>query len=134
MVDRSFIQRDGEGRVMIKAIDNGDGTYSIATTPAGVGGTPTHSNPSVANATSVTILDANTDRRYVLIQNNSTANIAISLAGLVLTGIVPTTAKPCIVLPPGASYENPSHFRPTSAITAYQTSGGAIETISVVSL
>ena len=94
----------------------------------------THANPSVANATSVTILAAQSDRKYLLIQNNSAADVAISLVGATLTGIVPTTANPCIVLDAGASYENPSHFCPTNAITAYQTSGGAIETITVVSL
>lgn len=106
-----------------------DGTTGLPIT----NGEAVHANPSVPNATSTTILAANSARRYLLIQNNSAANIAISLAGLALTGIVPTAAKPCIVLAAGASYESPAHFCPTGAITAYQTSGGAIETISVVS-
>ena len=94
----------------------------------------THANPSVANATSVTILAAQSNRKYLLIQNNSAADVAISLVGDTLTGIAPTAANSCIVLDAGASYESPAHFCPTGAITAYQSSGGAIETITVVSL
>jgi hypothetical protein len=94
--------------------------------------TPVHTNPNVANATSVTLLAANADRRYLLVQNNSAANIALSLEGGVLTGIVPTVTNECIVLAPGASYESPSHCCPVGAITCYQTSGGSINTISVV--
>lgn len=93
---------------------------------------PVHTNPNVANATSVTLLAANADRRYLLVQNNSAANIALSLDGGVLTGIVPTVTNECIVLAPGASYESPSHCCPVGAITCYQTSGGQINTISVV--
>lgn len=94
-------------------------------------GTPTESNPSIANATSVTLVAANPARKYLLIQNNSGANIQLSLAGGVLTGIVPSTANPGIVLIPGASYESSPVFCPTSDITVYQTSGLAIETVSV---
>ena len=127
-----FLEHGPTSKIPIKVIDNGDSTYSLRVATAAAGAA-VHANPSVANATSVTILAANANRKYVRIQNNSAANIAISLAGLVMTGIVPTTAKPCIVLAAGATYENPAHFCPTGAITAYQTSGGAIETISVVS-
>lgn len=94
-------------------------------------GALTESNPSVANATSVTLLAANAARKYLLVQNNSAANIQISLAGGVLTGIVPSTVNPGLVLIPGASYESSPTFAPTGAITVYQTSGGAIETVSV---
>lgn len=94
--------------------------------------TPTESNPSIPNATSTTISAANPARRYLLVQNNSGANIMISLSGGVLTGIVPSTANPGLLLVPGASYESPPNFCSNSAITVYQTSGGAIETISVV--
>lgn len=95
-------------------------------------GTFVHSNPSVANATSVTLLAANTARRYVLIQNNSAANICISLNNATLTGIVPSSTNPCIVLAAGASYISPPNAAPTAAITVYQTSGGAITSITTV--
>jgi hypothetical protein len=94
-------------------------------------GTPTESNPSIADATSVTLVAANATRKYLLIQNNSAANVQVSLAGSVLTGIVPSTANPGLLLVPGASYESAPNFCTTSAITIYQTSGGAIETVSV---
>lgn len=88
--------------------------------------------PTVANATSVTIASANPLRTYVLIQNNSAANVMISPSGGVLTGIVPTSTNKGIVLSAGAAWENPPHIDVAGAITAYQTSGGSINTISVM--
>lgn len=94
--------------------------------------TPVETTPTVTNATSFTLVAANTARRYLLIQNNSAANVMVSLSGQVLTGIVPTSTNKGIVLPPLATYESPSNYCTVSAITIYQTSGGNINTISVV--
>lgn len=92
----------------------------------------THSNPTVATATSTTLLAANANRRYFFIQNNSAANIAISLSAATITGIVPSNSNPVIVIPPSASFECPPNAVPTGAITGYQTSGGSISTITCV--
>lgn len=91
-----------------------------------------HSNPSVTTATSTTIIAANTSRRYLLVQNNTAANICISLNAAVLTGIVPSNTNACIVLAAGATYESPQNACPTAAVTAYQTSGGTVTTITTV--
>lgn len=89
--------------------------------------------PTVANATSVTIAAANPQRRSLFVQNNSSANIMISLEGATLTGIVPSASNIGIVLPAGASFEAEGYgICPVGAITAYQTSGASINTISVV--
>jgi len=92
----------------------------------------THTQPSVLTATSFTCLATNTLRRMATIQNNSGANILINLNAGVLTGIVPTATNLGIVLTPGSSYTTPPNAAPTVAITCYQTSGGTINTISVV--
>ncbi len=95
-------------------------------------GTPVETSPTVANASSVTLLAANLARKYLLIQNNSTANIMISISGSTLTAIAPTSTNVGMVLIPTASYESPTDYMPTSAVTCYQTSGASINTISVV--
>lgn len=87
--------------------------------------------PSITNATSFTMLIANSQRHYLLIQNDSAANILCSLAGATLSGIVPTSTNIGLVLVPGASYESNASFVTTSAITCYQTSGGTINTIVI---
>lgn len=92
----------------------------------------TTTTPSVTTATSFTILAANRNRNYLLIQNNSSANIMVSLSGATLTGIVPTSTNIGVVLIPGASYEALPGMVTGSAITAYQTSGATINTIVVV--
>jgi hypothetical protein len=56
----------------------------------------------------------------------------INLAGAALSGIVPSTANPGIVIIAGGSYESPPNYVSNSAITVYQTSGGAIQTISAL--
>lgn len=87
--------------------------------------------PTIANAASVTIAAADPDRKYLMVQNNSGANIMISLSGAVLTGIIPTSTNIGIVLASGAKWES-TGVAPTSVITAYQTSGAPINTVSVV--
>lgn len=89
--------------------------------------------PTIATGTSTTILAGRMSPKYILIENNSAANIMISLSGNVLTGIVPSATNIGMVLTPGSSYESPPNSVPTSAITCYQTSGGSINTVYVVS-
>lgn len=92
----------------------------------------THTQPTITTATSFTLLAANTARTYMLVQNNSAANIMINLNNGTLTGIVPTSTNLGIVLAPNQSYESPPNACPVAAITVYQTSGGNINTVSVV--
>lgn len=115
--DYSTINTDANGNIWVR------NTYP---------GTPTATQPSVTTATSFTILAVNSARRTLTIQNNSAANILISLTGAALTGIVPTATNIGLVLTPGSSYTSPPNYITTSAITCYQTSGGTINTVSVV--
>lgn len=98
-------------------------------------GTFVTTTPTIATATSTTILAANPNRKTLIIQNNSAANIAIGLGGETLTGIVPTSTNKCYVLPSTAG-SNVLILRdmslPSNAITAYQTSGGNINTLVVI--
>lgn len=94
--------------------------------------TVTHTQPSVTNTTSFTLVAANTARRYMFIQNNSAANIMINLNNGTLTGIVPTATNLGIVIVPGGNYETPPNAVPTAAITCFQSSGGTINTVSVM--
>lgn len=93
------------------------------------GQTITDTTPTVITATSTALAFANASRKWMLIQNNSAANIGISLSGKTLTGIVPTSTNFCIVLVPGAIYESKG-FVSGTAITCYQTSGSTINTIN----
>lgn len=95
-------------------------------------GTPRAYNPSVADSTSVTCLAANRSRRMLTIQNNSAANIMISLTGATLSGIVPSGSNIGIVLSAGSSYTCPASYCTGTAITCYQTSGVAITSISLI--
>lgn len=95
-------------------------------------GAPVTTQPSVTNATSFTLLAANPLRKYFFIQNNSGSSILLSISGDVLTGIVPTSTNKGIVVVAGGAYESPNSYISTSAITVYQTSGGTINTITVV--
>lgn len=94
--------------------------------------TMTHTQPTVTNTTSFTLAAAATQRKYLFVQNNSAANIMINLNNGTLTGIVPTSTNLGIVIPPGGFYETPPNFSPTAAVTVYQSSGGSINTISVI--
>lgn len=98
-------------------------------------GNATVSTPTVATATSTTVLPANGFRKFLMIQNNSAANIAIGLSGQTLTGIAPTATNKCVVLPSTAGsnmirFDN--GFIPAGAITVYQASGASINTLVVV--
>jgi hypothetical protein len=106
------------------------GNVGVPTGVPGYGTTPTETNPTVANNTSTTILAAGT-RKGFGIQNNTAANIMISLSGATLTGIVPTASNIGIVLYPGQLYEPPSNDVSQSNITAYQSSGATTNQIYV---
>jgi hypothetical protein len=98
-------------------------------------GNTTTTTPTIATATSVTIAAAKPFRNFLLIQNNSAANVAINFEGAALTGIAPTATNKCYVLTSTAGsnivrFDN--GFIPAGAITAYQTSGSPINTVTVI--
>jgi hypothetical protein len=98
-------------------------------------GNATTTTPTIATATSTTLLAAKPFRNFLLIQNNSAANIAISFSGATLTGITPTATNFCYVLPSTAGsnvVRFDAGFVPAGAITAYQTSGSPINTVTVI--
>lgn len=99
------------------------------------GGNPTTTTPTMATATSVSILTATPFRKLLIIQNNSAANIAIGIEGQTLTGIVPTASNKCYVLPSTAGsniLRFTEGFVPSGIVTAYQTSGSTINTVTVI--
>jgi len=98
-------------------------------------GNTTTTTPTMATATSVTVATAKPFRKCLIIQNNSAANIAIGLEGQALTGITATSTNKCYVLPSTAGsniLRFTDGFVPAGAITAYQTSGGSINTLVVI--
>jgi len=98
-------------------------------------GNLTITTPTMATATSVTVAAAKPFRNFLMIQNNSGASIGLSFSGATLTGIAPTSTNFCYVLPHSAG-SNIVRFDgncvPAGAITAYQTSGGSIDTLVVI--
>lgn len=91
--------------------------------------------PTINTATSTTILPANQTRKLLIIQNNSAANIMVGLNGETLTGITPSATNKGYVLPSTAGANTlvlKDMALPSGAITAYQTSGAAINTIVVI--
>lgn len=98
-------------------------------------GKATVTTPTIATATSTQVLAANPFRKYLLIQNNSAAHIGIGLNGETLTGIAPTSTNKCINVPNSDTAKTivfAGQFVPSGAITAYQTSGGTINTLVVI--
>lgn len=98
-------------------------------------GTLLTTTPTINTASSTTILAANPNRKTLIIQNNSAANIMINLNGDALTGIVPTATNKGLVLPSSAGANTlilTDLSLPSGAITAYQTSGAAINTVVVI--
>lgn len=98
-------------------------------------GNTTTTTPTIATATSTTVLSANGFRKFLLIQNTSGADIAIGLEGQTLTGIAATSTNKCFVLKNTAGLNTlhfDGNFVPGGAITAYQTSGGNINTLVVI--
>ena len=91
--------------------------------------------PTIATATSATILAANVNRKLLIIQNNSAANIMVGLNGETLTGITPSATNKGYVLPSTAGSNTlvlKDMSLPSGTITAYQTSGASINTIVVI--
>lgn len=98
-------------------------------------GNTTTTTPSIETATSKTILAANPFRKLLIIQNNSAANVAIGFEGQTLTGIAPTSTNKCFVLTSTAGsnvVRFTEGFVPAGTITAYQTSGGTLNTVVVI--
>lgn len=98
-------------------------------------GNTTTTAPTINSGASTTVLAAKEYRNFLMIQNNSAANIALNFEGAALTGIVPTSTNKCYVLPSTAGsniVRFDAGFIPQGAITAYQTSGGAINTLVVI--
>lgn len=98
-------------------------------------GNTTTITPTIATATSTTILAANPFRKCLIIENNSGADVAIGLEGQALTGIAATATNKCYVLKNTAGLNIlrfTDGFVPGGAITAYQTSGSDINTLVVV--
>lgn len=91
--------------------------------------------PEVESGVSVTVLQANGFRKFLMIQNNSAANIAIGLNGETLNALAPSSTNQCMVLPasPGNNIIMfDSNFVPNGAITVYQTSGSAFHKVTVI--
>lgn len=98
-------------------------------------GNLTTTTPTIATATSTQVLAANGFRKFLLIQNNSAANIAVSFSGATLTGIAPTATNKCFVLPSSAGANTVVFDKdtvPAGAITVYQASGASINTVTVI--
>lgn len=67
--------------VPVKAVDNGDGTYSIRSVTTLSGSiTPTHTEASVGASTTA-VLAANANRKYALIINDSTSVVYLKIGG-----------------------------------------------------
>ena len=98
-------------------------------------GNTTTATPTISSGASTTVLAANPIRKFLLIQNASAANIAINFEGAALTGIAPTATNKCYVLSSTAGnnfIRFDAGFVPAGAITAYQASGSAINTLVVI--
>jgi hypothetical protein len=98
-------------------------------------GTLVTTTPTINTASSTTILAANPNRKLLIIQNNSAANIMVGLNGETLTGIVPSATNKGYVLPStdGANTLVLKDMSlPSGVITAYQTSGAALNTVVVI--
>jgi hypothetical protein len=59
------------------------------------------------------IFAANATRKYLLIQNNSSASLWVNF------GVNAAASQPSILIFPGQSYENPSHFCPTDRVDIF---------------
>lgn len=98
-------------------------------------GNTTTTTPTIATATSTTVLAANPFRKLLIIQNASAAHIGIGLEGQTLTGIAPTATNKCLNL---TNNDNGNRliftngFVPGGPITIYQTSGSSINTVIIV--
>ena len=121
----SVLQTDVNGNLKVNT-----GGTSVTIQP--FRGTATTTNPTIASGSSVQVLAANANRKYLNIQNNAAFNEVVSWNGGTLTGATPTSGNPCMILyANGGGYEWPASFVPTSAITVYQASGPSTNLVSV---
>lgn len=95
-------------------------------------GNTTTSTPTIPTATSTTLVPANGFRKFLLIQNYSGASIGLNYEGQTLSGVTPTSTNKCHVLVNTGTIRFDYNFVPTGAITVYQTSGGSINTVTVI--
>lgn len=84
-------------------------------------GAYTNSRATVLSSGVSTLLAADANRRYVLVQNNDTS---VSLR-LTMDGADPTTAQG-VRIPPGGYWESPAMYAPTGAIKAIAESGAGV--------
>jgi hypothetical protein len=98
-------------------------------------GNTTTTTPTINTGESTTIAVAKSFRNFLMIQNNSGANVALNFEGATLTGITPSATNKCFVLPHTAGsnvVRFDAGFVPAGAITAYQTSVPAMNTLVVI--
>lgn len=84
-------------------------------------GAYTNSRATVLSSGVSTLLAADANRRYVLVQNNDTS---VSLR-LTMDGVDPTTTQG-VRIPPGGFWESPAMYAPTGAIKAIAESGAGV--------
>ena len=122
MADNTFYIKDpSSGRSMGPFVghDNGDGTYSLATStnPASSGASGALTNRSgtiTTGGTAQTAIAANTSRKYVLILNPDTATEDLWFS----FDATAVAAAPSIYLHPGDAFEaGPGEFVPTGALS-----------------
>ena len=98
-------------------------------------GNTTTTTPTIATATSTTVLAANPFRKFLLIQNHSGASIGVGLEGQTLSGINPSATNSCFNLDNTNNANRlifSDGFIPGGVITVYQTSGAPINTVTVI--
>ena len=98
-------------------------------------GNTTTTTPTIATATSTTVLAANPFRKFLFIQNHSGASIGVGLEGQTLTGINPSATNKCFNLDSTSNANKlifSDGFIPGGVITVYQTSGAPINTVVVI--
>jgi hypothetical protein len=124
----TLLQTDVSGVLKVSVAGSGGGSVVILPTQ----GTPSATNPNFASGSSVTLLAANANRKYLNIQNNTTFNILVSWTNATLTGAAPSASNPgMIIYGNGGGYEWPPNYVPTGAITGYQASGSSTNLVSV---
>ena len=94
-------------------------------------------NPTIQSANSTQLLGQQNNRRFLMIQNNSAAPIAISFRGITITSLTPSATNPVFVLSntPGINvWMSTSEVVPSGRITCYHTQGGPISSVSVFTM
>lgn len=100
-------------------VDNGDGTYSLATSTPSTGsagvivaaGTATDRSGTItAGGTRQQLAAANSSRRYLIVQNQSSGYLYVRFTATA------TQDQSSMRLAPGDAWESPSGFCPTQAV------------------